>query len=265
MCEGVTYCVRELRDLGESAKMTTAYGLTDAFKCLSGTGQGCNAAPVRSAIQLVVTMETVHELGMGYCFTVPNGGEKACIRQALYADDLNGPSINAQGVQLLIDLAGVSAKCSGNVVGVEDKATKTAYTLTQCQERTRVVDDRFNIRSIEGIQVQVIRETYRLLGIEMDAHVGQINRRATLTKRCRTGIAMAGGMGGLGLGIVLRLMDGHVSGLSMAYGGPTPTGMEQAEEVEVTKRKALAGMAARASKGARLQVYGLKKWGGTNG
>ena len=262
VCEGVTDCVRELRDLGESAKMTTAYGLTDAFKCLSGTGQGCNAAPVRSAIQLVVTMETVHELGMGYCFTVPHGGEKACIRQALYADDLNGPTINAQGVQLLIDLAGVSAKCSGNVVGVEDKATKTAYTLTQCQEGTRVVDDRFNIRSIEGIQVPVIRETYRLLGIEMDAHVGQINSRATLTKRCRTGIAMAGGMGGLGLGIVLRLMDGHVSGLSMAYGGPTPTGMEQAEEVEVTKRKALAGMGARASKGARLQVYGLRKWGG---
>ena len=53
VCEGVTDCVKELRDMGESAKMTTAYGLTEAFKCMSGTGQGCNTAPVRSAIQLV--------------------------------------------------------------------------------------------------------------------------------------------------------------------------------------------------------------------
>ena len=82
VCEGVTDCVKELRDMGESAKMTTAYGLSEAFKCMSGTGQGYNAAPVRSAIQLVVTMETVHELGTGYCFTVPAGGGRACIRQS---------------------------------------------------------------------------------------------------------------------------------------------------------------------------------------
>ena len=165
VCEGVTDCVRELRDMGESAKMTTAYGLTEAFKCMSGTGQGCNAAPVRSAIQLVVTMETVHELGMGYCFTVPAGAKKACIRQCLYADDLNGPTRNAQGIQLLIDLAGVSAKVSGNIMGIEEKATKTAYHLFQCQEGERVVDDRYEIRSMEGKEIPIIRESYRLLGI----------------------------------------------------------------------------------------------------
>ena len=165
VCERVTDCVKELRDMGESAKMTTAYGLTEAFKCMSGTGQGCNAAPVRSAIQLVVTltMETVHELGMGYCTTVPAGGERACIRQSLYADDLNGPTRNAQGVQLLIDLAGVSAKVSGNIMGIEDKATKTAYHLFQCQEGVRVVDDRYDVRSMEGTGIPIIRESYRLV------------------------------------------------------------------------------------------------------
>ena len=115
-------------------------------------------------------------------------------------------------------------------MGIEAKAIKTAYHLFQCQEGVRVVDDRYDVRSMEGTGIPIIRESYRLLGVEMDAHVGQIHSRAILTKRCRTGLAMIGGMGGLGVGMVLRLWDSHLAGLSGAYGGPTPTGMKEAED-----------------------------------
>ena len=136
-----------------------------------------------------------------------------------------------------VPLAAVSAKVSGNIMGIEEKATKTAYHLFQCQEGARVVDDKYDVRSMEGTEIPIIRESYRLLGVEMDAHVGQIHSRATLTKRCRTRVAMIGRMGGLGVGMVLRLWDtSHLAGLSGAYGGPTPTGVQEAEEVEVTRR-----------------------------
>mmetsp|Transcript_64092 Transcript_64092/g.143299 ORF Transcript_64092/g.143299 Transcript_64092/m.143299 type:complete len:275 (+) Transcript_64092:428-1252(+) len=46
------------------------------------------------------------------------------------------------------------------------------------------------------------------------------------------------------------------------FGGPTPTGWEDAEKIEVTKRKSLAGMGERAWKGGRAQVYATHKQGG---
>ena len=39
VCEGVTECLREMRDAIEVARVHTAYGMTDAFYSKSGTGR----------------------------------------------------------------------------------------------------------------------------------------------------------------------------------------------------------------------------------
>ena len=164
---------------------------------------------------------------------------------------------------MLLDIVSTAAPAMGNVVKVEKEATKTAIQINQCSNGEMIVDDRYDIRTAEGKQVPLVRTTYKLLGQPMDGQPGNIASRAKSIVRARTNIAMVAQLGGMGRDLAASIWDGQVGSLALTFGaGPTPTGWEGAEEIEVTKRKSLAGMGERAWKGSRAQVYARQDQGG---
>ena len=147
-------------------------------------------------------------------------------------------------------------------MGVETKASKTAYHLYQCQEGTQVNDEGYRIQMPDGRTVPQAMETYRLLGTDMDASVGHTVSRETYVQRGRTNIGVTGAIGGMSRSLAGRIWESHMASLSLTFGGPTPIGWEGSEDIEKTKRRSLARMGERASRGPRAQVYVSEAEGG---
>ena len=96
----------------------------------------------------------------------------------------------------------------------------------------------------------------------MDEGVGNIAARDNLVLRARTQIGMIGSIGGMGLQLAARLWDARVTGLSLTFGGVTPTGRAATETIEKTKRKIVAGMGERAWLAPSVQMYLRRDEGG---
>ena len=138
---------------------------------------------------------------------------------------------------MLADIVSTTAPAMGNIVKVDKGPTKTAIQITQCSGGMMVTDDRYDIRTAGGKQVPLVQDTYKLLGQPMDAQPGNIASKAKLIMRARTNIAMVAQLGGMGRELAASIWDGQVASLALTFGGPTPTGWEDAEKIEVTKRK----------------------------
>ena len=259
---GVTAIVRSLHSV-LTGRVQTAYGLTDAFRCMSGTGQGCNTAPVRSTLQLTATMAAIDHYGGGFQFVTPLGAKAAVVSQALFADDINNPSRDAADLQLTADVTWVAAWCSGNVIGVADDASKTAYELTRCVASGPTGDGRYRIVLPSGERLPRIETTYRLLGHEMDCRVGNEESRTAFAHRAGLATRLLCRIGGIRLTALTRLIDGLVVGLALYYAGPTPVDWPTADGgIEVERRKGLSRAGNRAPCGPRIQVYASRDAGG---
>ena len=145
---------------------------------------------------------------------------------------------------------------------MEKKPTKTAFQLVACEGGVQVLDTRHTIRAPNGKEIPQIMEWYRLLGQDMDEGVGNIAARDHLVLRARTQIGMIGSIGGIGLKLAARLWDTRVNGLSLTFGGVTPTGRAAAEVIEKTKKRMVAGMGERAWTAPSVQMYLKRDEGG---
>ena len=260
---GVTRTMKLVHDAAQGVAHTR-YGLTDAFKCLSGTGQGCVAAPVRATLNLLVIMSALLLHGDGFEFVAPPGAVMGLVKQEWFADDLSAPARNAQGVQLSFDVAFYGSWVSGNVIGVDaqGRATKSAYMLSVCGPDGRRGNDGYVIVLPTGEHVPRVHETYRLLGHEVGDSVGNSKSRDAFVYRAKLATRLLSRLGGLELQSYGRLVDTLVVGLALYYGGPTPIDWPVAETVAKEVRKAAGRLGARALGGPRLQAHAPRDAGG---
>ena len=104
-----------------------------------------------------------------------------------------------------------------------------------------------------GQAVPRVTETYRLLGHEVNAHVGNEVARDSLVYRASLGARVISQLaGGTDLPKATALADGLIVGLTAHYAGPTPTGWDASEAIECERRKALGRQGHRAISGQRV-------------
>jgi hypothetical protein len=261
---GVTEAFRSIQSMAEG-KIDTAFGLTEPFDCTTGVGQGCNAGPVRSLLQLVVTQAALASLVAGFAFEVPRGASKWLVSSLFFADDNNMPSSCAQGIQLSLEVEFCSSLTSGNKVGIDSKGkpTKTACMLMEeADDGCMDYIDGYDIRLPNGEKVPMVTDSYPLLGTPVGG--SYINHKAIISFKQRASLAysMLGRVGGMTVDAWSRLSAAVAIGLCDFYGASTPIGLEAAEHVEKSARSGLFGLGARGKTSPRVQVYSPLLWGG---
>jgi DnaJ-domain-containing protein 1/ribonuclease HI len=266
---GVTACMKAVHDV-MVGRADTAFGLSDVWSVLKGTGQGCINAPVRSTLQLIVTIYAIERFGGGHCYQIPAGAVAACVTQAWFADDLNSPAAGAQSVQLNFEGADLGSWIAGNQIGVAGRndASKTAYELSTCDADGFSGDDGYDIRLPGDVHVPRVkaadgeRATYRLLGHEMGARVGNPATVESFVYRAGLCSRLFGRLGGLSLKTYARVADCLISSLASYYAGPSPVDWTQAERVDLERRKAVRRLGMQAPRGPLVQLYAPRRAGG---
>ena len=261
---GVTAGMQAIHDHMEG-RADTAYGLSEAWSVAQGTGQGCVNGPCRAIMQLVVTLIAISRFGGGHCFEVPVGSAPACVKQSWFADDVNTPATGAQGIQLSADAAFIGAWLSGNVIGIagENDASKTGYQLEDCtMEGGYEPISGYDIRIPTGEALPQNKETYRLLGHEVSASIGNVDTAKSVVYRSSTTCRLLARLAGLALDTYNRLCNAVLVGLALYYGGPTPVDWASSEKIDLEVRKAIRRLGHQAPGGPRVQLYAGPAQGG---
>jgi hypothetical protein len=262
---GVTAGVKAVHDLMEG-RADTAYGLSEAWSVAQGTGQGCVLGPCRATMQLIVTMTAIVRFGSGYCFEVPRGADRACVRQSWFADDYNGPAHDAQGLQLNLEGADLGAWLSGNKIGVAgpNDPSKTGYSLETCQAKGGFEHEHagFDIRLLSGQQTPQVTGSYRLLGSQVNAKIGNEASVVEIVYRASMTCRLLARLRGLRLDVYSGLCNAVLIGITLFYGGPTPVNFKEAEKIDLVVRKAIRRLGHQAPAGPRVQLYARRSEGG---
>ena len=259
---GITATIKAVQNV-VTGQVDTAYGLTEPFRCTSGTGQGCKLGPARSMLPLVVTQTAITSLVPGFRFEVPHGAAGKLVSCLFFADDNNMPAADMQGMQLGLDVEDVSSLVSGNVVAVDAKgrATKTACMYMLVAHDGRVTCD-VDVQLTDGTKVPMVDDTYPLLGSEVGAYPINGKVISYFRQKVRLAYSMIGRVGALDVKAWTLITGAVAVGLADFYGASTPIGYGVAEECEAAARSALFGIGARGKLGPRLQVYAPLAWGG---
>ena len=101
----------------------TEYGLTNWFKIMIGTGQGCVNGATRAKLALTLTQKTIHKVCAGYGYAIDEG---ACITAGTYADDILLQSTSVHEILKMMECCWMISQMSGTKVNIKGK-TKTAW------------------------------------------------------------------------------------------------------------------------------------------
>ena len=262
----VTQCIKTVHDVMRG-RADTAHGLSEPWKVLTGTGQGCVCAPCRSTLQLIIMIMAIERYGGGYCMEVPAGASAACFRQVWFADDLSGGARDGQSLQCTFDGATIGCRLTGNEIGVDPGGgrSKSAVSVADCDQAGGYVEgEDYDIRvgmdtTVPGLAAE---EEYTLLGHKVETSVGNPRTALAAEQRMVQGVRALSRVRGVSLAGFGVLCDGLVGSLARYYGGPSPIGWAAAERVDVERRKAVRRLGHGAPGGPRCQMYADNREGG---
>ena len=273
---GITRAVQGLQGAA-TGSVDTAHGLTEPFACPDGTGQGCKLGPDRALLTLLPMQAAVGKLVLGWRVAsrehprqreaALQWGDERRIAQTWFADDQTQYPADAFQLQHSMDVTDCAAFVSGHELGVDAKATKTAWSIACCDAKGGLDGEcggRYEIHLPRGDPLPSPRVpgAYKTLGCEADVRVGNTETRERVVHRSGSMFNLVGTVAGLERRDVDSFSECVVRGVIYFYGRTVPLSWGACERVEVRRRKTYSRLGHRHRRGARVQLYAAVAEGG---